>query len=87
MINVKVTPYRTIRTKFHGPTNTRGSRISATSNGDNRIYLPWDHRLNADENHIEAAKALAAKMEWGGDWIGGNDGNGYLFVCPEIKKS
>jgi hypothetical protein len=71
-----------IETKFHGPTNSSGSRISAKAwVGSKRVH--YNHALNADQNHLEAAKALAEKMEWRGLWIGGGkaDGSGYTFVC------
>jgi hypothetical protein len=55
--------FQAIVTKFHGPTNTRGSRISATAEAG-RIILSWDHALNGSDNHMAAAQALADKMGW-----------------------
>lgn len=55
---------KAIVTKYHGATNTRGSRVSATAEGGNRISLPWDDALNSEENHRKAALALTAKMKW-----------------------
>ena len=55
--------FQAIVTKFHGPTNTRGSRISATAEAG-RIMLSWDHTLNGSDNHVAAARALADKMGW-----------------------
>lgn len=52
-----------IVTKYHGSTNTRGSRISATAEAG-RIMLSWDHALNGSDNHMAAAQALADKMGW-----------------------
>lgn len=47
-----------IRTKFHGPTNHRGSRIIASDDdGRGRVTVSYDHALNADENHAAAAQA------------------------------
>ena len=76
------TMQQAIETKFHGPTNSSGSRISAKAwAGSTRVH--YNHALNADQNHLAAAKALAEKMEWHGLWIGGGkaDGRGYTFVC------
>ena len=53
-----------IQTKFHGPTNTKGSRIIATA-WAGRITLPYRHALNAVENHREAALTLASSKQWG----------------------
>jgi hypothetical protein len=59
-----------IVTRFHGPTDTRGSRISATSGSGRRIYCGYRHELSADGNHDTAAAELAAKL-WPGATIGG----------------
>lgn len=58
-----------IVTKYHGPTNRRGSRVSATA-AAGRVYLEWDDALSSDANHDAAAKALAEKMGWLGDRYG-----------------
>jgi hypothetical protein len=70
-----------IETKFYGPTNSSGSRIVAKAWAGS-VKVHYNHALNADQNHLQAAKALADKMGWGGLWIGGGRaaGNGYVFV-------
>ena len=50
-----------IITKFHGPTNVRGSRYSATCERG-RIIVSADHSLTSDENHLAACAALVAKF-------------------------
>jgi hypothetical protein len=55
---------KAIKTKYHGPGNVKGSRISATDEDGNRIILSYDHALNAEENHKAAALALISKMKW-----------------------
>ena len=47
-----------IRTRYHGPTNARGSRISATTISGQRVYVPYDHALSTEENHDTAAREL-----------------------------
>jgi len=54
-----------IVTKYHGPTDARGSRISARCVGG-RIFVSYDHALDSEENHEAAARALARKLEWSG---------------------
>lgn len=49
-----------IRTVFKGPTNTRGSRIIATSDKA-RTVMPYDYALNSDDNHRRAAELHAVK--------------------------
>ena len=57
----------TIETAYHGPTDTRGSRISATCKRDSdriyRKYVSYQHELNSPENHLAAAKELMAVMD------------------------
>tara|TARA_R100000329_G_scaffold123714_1_gene102228 strand:+ start:666 stop:956 length:291 start_codon:yes stop_codon:yes gene_type:complete len=51
-----------IRTKYLGPTNYRGSRITAVHKRDSdrteRVTLSWDYKLDGFEN----AKAAALKL-------------------------
>lgn len=70
-----------IITKFYGPTNTRGSRITAKAWAGS-VTVPYKHRLSAEDNHRAAAQALADKLEWQGKMIGGGlpDTSGYAFV-------
>lgn len=76
--------YYAIVTRFHGPTNSRPARISASTDGGRR-YTAWDYGLNADGNHRAAAEALAAERGWltpGRTLEGGAlpDGRGYAWV-------
>lgn len=49
-----------IRTKYKGPTDTRGSRIVASSYKA-RSVMPYDHELSLDDNHARAAELHAVK--------------------------
>lgn len=71
---------KAIKTTYHGPTNTRGSRISATDEDGNRVSIPYPYELIGMDAHAQAALALCEKMEW--DWpiIGGGLKNNYVFV-------
>lgn len=71
---------QTITTKYHGCTNTRGSKISATASGGARIYTSYDHSLNLDDNHRAAALKLMEKLNWEGEYIGGETKDGMVFV-------
>lgn len=69
-----------IQTKYQGPTNARGSRVTARCESG-RISLAWDDGLDAEDNHRAAANALLQKLDWSGDWLGGGlIGDGYVFV-------
>ena len=56
-----------IETRFIGPTDTRGSRISAVCKRDSdRTYrktVSYSHGLNSEANHQAAAEAVMAVME------------------------
>lgn len=74
-----------ILTKFLPYTNTKQGRVKAFTawNGNTKgrnITLPWDHALDAYGNHEKAAKALVERLEWAGEWIGGDCGETYVFV-------
>ena len=69
-----------ISTKYLGPTNHRGSRVAVTSGNGHRLVVPWDYTLGSPENHLAAAKVMAEKMGWDGEWVGGGTDNGYVFV-------
>ena len=51
-----------IRTKFLGPTDTRGSRVKATSAGGKSLTKDWNYELSSDANHAMAATLLANKL-------------------------
>lgn len=73
---------QSIVTKYHGPTNTKGHRISARCDAK-RITVAYDYELNASENHAAAAAALAAELGWSGKLVGGNCGDSsmcFVFV-------
>lgn len=75
-----------IITRFKGPTNTAGSRYSASAGGrmdgrTDRLTRASDHALSPLRNRATVARALAEKLEWGGLWIvGGLDGSDTVYV-------
>lgn len=52
-----------IVTTFHGPTNTKGSRVKAQCDAKT-MWFSWDHALGVTENHHRAAALLAAYLGW-----------------------
>jgi hypothetical protein len=69
-----------IETKYHGPTNYRGSRHSARAEAG-RIIVSAPMELGVVESHAYAARKLAEKMGWAGRWYAGGTRTGYVFVC------
>ena len=55
-----------IKTKYIGPTNTRGSRIQASCEA-RTIYVPYNYALDSDGNHRAACEALLLAMGWTAD--------------------
>lgn len=56
----------TITTRYSGPTDTRGSRITAKGHG-RQLTVPYDYNLTATGNHEAAALDLATLLGYTGD--------------------
>ena len=69
---------QTIRTKSHSATNTLGLRISAAT-PKVRIYVPYDHALDCEDNHAAACQALCARLGWTAPRVGGQFGFGVYY--------
>jgi hypothetical protein len=78
--------YQAITTKYVGPTNHRGTRVIATSEGGHRLVHSWKYELGTYENHKAAAQALAHKLGWKGTLHGGSTRKGYAFVFDESGR-
>jgi hypothetical protein len=78
---------KAIVTKYHGATNFRGARISATAEGVGRIYVSYPHKLSGEDVHRLAAETLCKKYGWELPLVGGGlpDLTGYAFCF--IPKS
>ena len=78
-----------IRTRYLGPTDTRGSRVRATCVGRS-VVVPWDHGTDSHGNHRAAAVKLAERLNpeprRDRNVLGACDGAGrmvWLVVAPE----
>jgi hypothetical protein len=71
---------QTITTKYSPATNTRGSRIIATSTSGERASESYAHELSGAAVHWQAAEKLAKKLNWNGTMQAGNTKDGYVFV-------
>ena len=76
-----------IITKYLGPSNVRGSRIKATCQAGS-VTLTWDDSLNSTANHRAAALALATKLKWDGNWLGGGlpSGESVWVLDPQDSR-
>ena len=72
---------KAITTTFHGATETRGAHIKARAEGVRALTTSYDY--GAADPHLDAARALAERMNWAGTYVGGGlpDGKSRVFVC------
>ena len=78
-----------IHTKYIAPTNSRGSRIKAYTNGIGlhkgfSATIPYPHELSDINKHFEAVKALIEQngLDWSTEGMRyglSADGRGYTF--------
>jgi hypothetical protein len=68
-----------IRTRYHGPTNIRGARISAQCEAG-KIFVGYHHALDLDDNHATAASELIRRLGWAGHYHGGSFGGDHYWV-------
>ena len=67
---------KAIITKYHGPTEYKGSRIIASDGDGNKVVVSYDPAFSSDANHELAACALCYKMNWHGKLCAGDLTNG-----------
>jgi hypothetical protein len=54
---------QSIRTRYFGPSNVKGSRIQAKCEAKT-IYMGYDPALDVSENHRAACRALLLAIGW-----------------------
>jgi hypothetical protein len=70
-----------IETKYLPPTNHKGGRVKAkASSAPGSVTIPYDHSLDIEQAHAKAAMALAAKLDWRGEYAAGGNDRGYVFT-------
>jgi hypothetical protein len=72
---------KAILTKYHGVTNTRGSRIIAHAEGVKSLTIPYPHELSGEACHRLAATLLCERQEWPTELVGGQLPNGDYVFC------
>ena len=72
----------TVETRYHGPTNTKGSKISVAFVGSRkgRKSYSYRHALNVTENHLSAA------VEWLQQLSNLNGAPSYALVAKASTK-
>lgn len=76
-----------IITKYVGPTDTKGSRISARFLvGGGKVFIPFPYELNSEERHRAAASALIQKYNRELTITKSADSlTGYVFIAEQTK--
>ena len=75
-----------IRTKYLGPTNYRGSRVrvwrgdSSYRDDPNSLEIGWDYSSEVSENHSAAVSAYVGRAGWDGQWMCGATESGCVAV-------
>ena len=70
-----------IVTRLHGPTNTRGARVSARMTGARTAWIPYPYELSGLDVHAAAAAVQMARAGWPvGRFEVGELNGGYVFV-------
>lgn len=69
-----------IKSKYHGPTNHRGSRISVDFHNEYRRYYDWDFYLNPSQNHLEAIRKYLEYRNLRGRWVYADTHTGFTVV-------
>ena len=74
-----------IKTRFIGPTNSRGARIKATCQRGS-VTIPYAHEASGGDAHWLAVQALIKKfdLKWGNKFTVGSDNDGYYFI-PAVE--
>lgn len=75
-----------IRTRYLGPTDKRGSRISATA-AAGRAFIDYPHELPMEERHRAAAAELCKRYGWDASELveGVLSNQDHVFVFVEGK--
>ena len=71
---------KAIETRFIPATTHKPARVSASDGDGNRIIISYGSQDGGEDAFRKAADALAEKMGWGGELVGGATKRGYTFV-------
>ena len=72
-----------IVTRYHGPTNSKGARVSARMMTARPVFIPYAYELSVRDCHAAAAAALMAREGWPVGCpmaVGGLPDGGSVFV-------
>lgn len=88
-----------IRTRYYGPTDHRGSRITAWRSDEpsprtdeHSVTVHWEYERSIPGNHAHAVEAYIAERErlghqWDGEWLVAAGHDGYMAVSVPRKMA
>ncbi|MEE9366701.1 MAG: hypothetical protein V3W44_08450 [Dehalococcoidales bacterium] len=72
---------KAITTKYHGPTNTKPARVSASDMDGNRVMRSWPGSDTAEDNYRVALDAFLKLYDWPiSGWYPGSVKGGMVWV-------
>jgi hypothetical protein len=72
--------YKTISTKFLGPTDTKGARIVASIDDGRKVTIGYPYELNSACAHKHAAETLCTELGINTKLLQGATKEGYVFL-------
>lgn len=72
---------KAIQVTYHGPTNTRPSRVTARAEGVKPLTLSFSYDGDSLHPYRLAAQALCERQGWTGDLVWGGLPNGDYVFC------
>jgi hypothetical protein len=79
-----------IVTKYCGPTNFKGSRVSVkNAYTKKRMMVAWDHALNERENHTQAFRVFCQRYEIEFEtFVALDNTSGFIFsINPQVHNA
>lgn len=75
-----------IVTKFVASSRTKPCRMRASCEAKS-IYVPYDHALDAVDNHRIACETLLRILGWRGTYVSGSTSFGTVWVCVDMTHA
>lgn len=75
-----------IVTNYVPPSASKPGRMRASSEAKS-IYVPYDHGLDAVDNHRIACETLLRILGWRGTYVSGSTSFGTVWVCVDMTHA
>lgn len=75
-----------IVTNYVTASNSKPARMWASCEAES-IYVPYDHGLDAVDNHRIACETLLRILGWRGTYVSGGTSLGTVWVCVDMTHA